>query len=520
MSMILLAAAAAFLMGLALVKFFLTLLPKRLRQGNALQRNMRLKEAEAKAKILRDQELMRAESRLSIMLEDFEAQASDKEVALVDTEKEIELQEGFAEEEEARIAKLESERPLFEAKVEKAKNRFEDAIQEVKAGRGEVAKRLSDLCGKDPSKVKEQLVADIINERQINATKSVRLLTEEIGHSLGKMAGRVLSTIDAMYLPEFYWPKGSNQVEISDLNLAKELEGEPSEIIEQLTELSDQVQITFEAQEGRIPIVRFGGGYGISREAAKYTIADLNLKKISRSDLKRTYQTHIEKFNAEAIKLGRMAAAELQLGPVAEEVLRMVGALNWRTSYRQNQFYHSLEVAKLAGILALELGVDPEQAKRSGLLHDIGKGIDYRIDGSHAVISGDYADRFGESKIVCDAVMSHHADVIIESPLAYVLRAADTLSGARPGARVNLEEGYQDRLSSIVDVVRAFPGVAKVEIMNGAREVHVEVHHKKVQEGDLASLSSAIARKIEQDVAFPGQIRVMVARRFEVTAVA
>ena len=179
-----------------------------------------------------------------------------------------------------------------------------------------------------------------------------------------------------------------------------------------------------------------------------------------------------------------------------------------------------MEVAKLAGIIASELGVDADAAKRCGLLHDIGKAIDYRIEGSHAVISGDYADRFGENRLICDTVMSHHNDLVIETPLAYVLRAADTLSGARPGARVNLEEGYQMRMSGIESCVRSFPGVVSLSIMNGAREVHVEVNNKRVQEHDLERLSQSIARKIETDVAFPGEIKILVSRRFEATAVA
>ena len=179
-----------------------------------------------------------------------------------------------------------------------------------------------------------------------------------------------------------------------------------------------------------------------------------------------------------------------------------------------------LEVAQLAGLLAGELGEDPDVAKRCGLLHDIGKGIDYRIEGSHAVISGDYADRYGENQIICNTVMSHHNDLVMETPMSYILKTADTLSGARPGARVNLEEGYQIRLSAIDQVVRSFPGILKIAIMNGGREVHIDVNHNKVKENQLENFTSAIAKKIEEEVAYPGQIKVLVTRRFEASSVA
>lgn len=232
------------------------------------------------------------------------------------------------------------------------------------------------------------------------------------------------------------------------------------------------------------------------------------------------YTKHRTLLEQQAIKLGQHAVAVLGLTDIHPEVQKLVGYLNWRTSYRQNQYLHSLEVAVLAGVVASELEINEMEAKRCGLLHDIGKAIDYRIEGSHAVISADYADRFGERRWICDTVMSHHNDLVLETPLAYVLKTADTLSGARPGARVNLEEGYQIRLSAIDDVVRSFPGILKSSIMNGGREVHIEVNHKRIQEEDLQSLSTAIAKKIEQDVAFPGQIKVLVSRRFEAVSVA
>ena len=211
---------------------------------------------------------------------------------------------------------------------------------------------------------------------------------------------------------------------------------------------------------------------------------------------------------------------KLSLKGIHPEIQKLVGALNWRTSYRQNQWYHTVEVATLAGILANELGEDPDAAKRTGLLHDIGKALDYGIDASHAIISADYADRFGEKRYICDVVLSHHADLLVESPLAYILQTADTLSGARPGARVNLEEGYQIRLGAIQDAVYSFEGISDLAIMNGGREVHVQVFHNNVHTKELKSLAEKIARRIEDEVNYPGQIKVIVTRTIEATKVA
>jgi ribonuclease Y len=204
------------------------------------------------------------------------------------------------------------------------------------------------------------------------------------------------------------------------------------------------------------------------------------------------------------------------------EILKLIGSLNYRTSHRQNQYYHSLEVARLAGMIADEVGVDCELAKRSGILHDIGKVLDYKIEGSHAVISGDYAMRFGEDENVVDTVLAHHDDKAVETPFAYILKAADAMSGARPGARVDMEEGYNRRIDGISGVVNSFAdmGVVGSGIMYAGREVHIYVDNARVKQGDISDLANNIAKKLEAEVEYPGQIRVTVIRRTEVTEVA
>jgi ribonuclease Y len=282
-----------------------------------------------------------------------------------------------------------------------------------------------------------------------------------------------------------------------------------------------EIELLAPQNDYHLPLIKLAGGAGVNREAARLALEEMLPRGPGAwAKAAATYDRHRAQLEQHAMILGRQAVKEVQLQGIHPEIQKLVGYLNWRTSYRQNQWYHTVEVAKLAGILGAELGVDPDAAKRCGLLHDIGKALDYRIEGSHAVISGDYADRFGETRLICDTVMSHHNDLVIESPLAYVLRAADTLSGARPGARVNLEEGYQLRLSGIESCVRAFPGIVSISIMNGAREVHVEVNHKRVQDQELEALAANIARKVEAEVAFPGEIKILVTRRFEATAVA
>jgi ribonuclease Y len=315
----------------------------------------------------------------------------------------------------------------------------------------------------------------------------------------------------------------TNAVEVEDKKAWDFLADDREGLIAKAKELAGIEAEFHPARDIESPaIIKLAGGMGVEREAARLALTEV--VKLGHHSQWQKYPEFYQKQRAlldqQALKMGRQAVLELRLDGIHDEIQRLIGYLNWRTSYRQNQYLHSFEVAMLAGLVAEELGVDPTAAKRCGLLHDIGKVLDYRIEGSHAVISGDYADRYGERRLICDTVMSHHNDLVLETPLAHVLKTADTLSGARPGARVNLEEGYQDRLRDIDDVIRGFHGITKSAIMNGGREIHIEVNHKKVREDEIQRMTSAIARKLETDVAFPGQIKVLVTRRFESSTVA
>ena len=321
------------------------------------------------------------------------------------------------------------------------------------------------------------------------------------------------------YSPEFIWPRALNSVEVKDRRKFELLRNDDS-LLRELAEVADGVQVKLLDDE-RARVVKLAGGFGLSREAVRLTLNEvLESSHGSWGRARQAYYRHQMRLEQEALKLGRRACRELRLEDIYTEIQQLVGSLNWRTSYKQNQWYHSVEVAKLAGLLGHELGVDPVLARRCGLLHDIGKAIDYRIEGSHAVISGDYADRYGEERLICDAVMSHHNDLTVETPLAWVLKSADTLSGARPGARVNIEEDYQSRLYAIEDLITSFGGVSKVMIMNGAREIHVDVDQSKVKEAELADLSRRIAAQLSAELTFPGQIKIILFRRFEATLVA
>jgi ribonuclease Y len=515
---------AALVGGYGVFFAILRVLPYLEKRDNNSQRREVLKEAERqRLEILADARKQSNETAV-LYLEELEADIKQAQEDLENEEGELAHQEAAADEEEARVLKFEQSLEAKRSEIQGLDVRVTEEQHKIQELRHSLVAGFEKTLNTQASVVREEMVKRLTDQRQLDCQKVIKSLMEELGLSGGKQAKRLLDRVNARYAPNFVWPKSSNVVEVSDEKTMALLASESCHVLADLMELSETTIQPLGNDDGKkhSPIIKFAGGFGVYREAARCTLEQLltiNPREWG-NRTKSIYNNQRAQLLHQAELLGAKAVEKLHLHGIHPEIQKLIGALNWRTSYRQNQWHHTVEVAVLAGVLGDELGVDNDAAKRVGLLHDIGKAIDYRIDGSHAVISGDYADRYGESKIICDTVMSHHADLIVETPLAYILRAADTLSGARPGARVNLEEGYQIRLDAISDAVRSFPGIYDFAIMNGGREVHIQVNHKQVKESAVKSMAKDIATKIEENVAFPGQIKVMVSRSFESSAVA
>ncbi|MBI3794605.1 MAG: ribonuclease Y [Nitrospinae bacterium] len=220
------------------------------------------------------------------------------------------------------------------------------------------------------------------------------------------------------------------------------------------------------------------------------------------------------------IEAGEKAVMEVGCDAVHPEILRLLGRLKFRTSYSQNVLLHSVEVAFLCGMMASELGLDPKVARRAGLLHDIGKAVTHEIEGPHAAIGADFARRYNEKPIIINAIASHHEDVEAESVTATLVAAADSLSASRPGARIEMLEAYVKRLEQLEGIANSFKGVDKTFVMQAGREIRVSVIPETISDGATYLLAKDIAKKIESEMAYPGEIKVTVIRETRVTETA
>jgi ribonucrease Y len=214
----------------------------------------------------------------------------------------------------------------------------------------------------------------------------------------------------------------------------------------------------------------------------------------------------------ELLHIGENALIEGGMHGGHRELIRHIGIMKYRSSYGQNLLSHSLEVAHLAGLMAVELGLDAGIAKRAGLLHDIGKTLDRSVEGPHALLGMDLVKKYGEHHLIANAVGAHHDDIPMESPMAVIVQAADSISGARPGARRENVEAYAKRLQRLETLAQSFEGVAKTYAIQAGREIRVIVEHDRVDDAMADQLAHDIARKIQSEMEYPGQVKVTVIR--------
>ena len=251
----------------------------------------------------------------------------------------------------------------------------------------------------------------------------------------------------------------------------------------------------------------------VRREVARIALERLvSDGRIHPARIEETVEKAKREVDATIKKEGERAVLEVGIHNVHPELVKMLGRLRYRTSYGQNVLNHSIEVAYLAGLMASELGIDPTLAKRAGLLHDIGKAIDHEVEGTHIQIGVDLARKYKESDAVIHAIHAHHGDVEAKTIVACLVQAADALSAARPGARRENVENYIKRLQKLEEVASSFNGVDRSFAIQAGREVRVMVKPEVVNDERMIPLAREICKKIEEDVEYPGQIKVNIIR--------
>ncbi len=369
--------------------------------------------------------------------------------------------------------------------------------------------QLERISGMSSEEAKEVLMQSMESEARHDAAKRIKQIEDDARESADKKAKEILALAIQRYAGDYVAEKAVSVVPLPTDEMKGRIigrEGRNIRAIEAATGIDLIIDDTPEAViiSGFNPVRR-----EVARLALERLIVDGRIHPARIEEVVNKAQQEVDEAIREA---GEQATFDVGVHGIHPEIIKLLGRLKYRTSYGQNVLQHSLEVAFLCGIMAAELGINVKQAKRAGLLHDIGKAVDHEIEGSHAVIGADLARKYGETAKIVHALAAHHEDEKPETILAVLVQAADALSGARPGARREMLETYVKRLADLERIGTSFPGCTSCFAIQAGREIRVMVASEEVSDTQAYVLARDIAKKIENEMTYPGQIKVNVIR--------
>ena len=381
--------------------------------------------------------------------------------------------------------------------------------EELKAARDSQVAELERIAGLTAAQGRDVLMAKIEEECRGDMAKLVRRIEEEARLEADKRARNILSVAIQRTASGHTAETTVSVVQLASDDLKGRIIGREGRNIRALENLTG-VDIIIDDTPQAVVLSAFDG---VRREIARLTIETLIADgRIHPSRIEETFYQSKAQIEQQIVQAGEQACFEANVHGLHPELVKVLGRLHYRTSYGQNVLKHSIECAHLASIMAAELGASQKTARRAALLHDLGKAVTHEVEGPHAVISAQMAKRYRESPSVCHAIEAHHYDVEPQTVEAVLVIAADAVSASRPGGRGESLEHYIKRLEALERIATAKPGVERCYAMQAGREVRVMVKPEDVDDDGAALLSHEIAREIEEQLEYPGQIKVTVIR--------
>ena len=468
-----------------------------------------LGEAEEKARRLLKEAESAAREERSKAREGVEAEYREQRRELGQLEERLrKKEEGLQKKEDLidqkEVEVLEKERAL--AKAEKALQEKEREVEEALERQRAELERIS---GMTQAEAKEHLLKAVEQEARQDAARLLKRIEAETKETADRKAREIISLAISRCAGEFVAERTVSGVALPSEEMKGRIIGREGRNIRAF-EAATGVDLIIDDTPEAVVLSAFDPvRREIARIAMERLVADGRIHPARIEEMVRKVEKEVDMAIREA---GEQAVFDVGIYEVHPELVRYLGKLRYRTSYAQNVLQHSVEVAFLAGIMASELGLDPKLAKRAGLLHDIGKAVDHEVEGPHAVIGAELARKYGEGEPVIHAIHAHHEDVKPETVLAVLVQAADALSGARPGARREMLETYVKRLQDLERIAKSFPGVQKSYAIQAGREIRIMVESAKVSDEESVLLARDVAKRIEEELSYPGQIKVTVIR--------
>lgn len=481
-----------------------------------------MEDEQLKAQIKSKEIIKNAEAEANILRKDIELKAKETVFHLKEeADKEIKIAKNEILQKELRLTKKEENLDNKLEKIEEKTSHLEEKSKEIESKRLEIGKliekeeneleRISELSKEE---AKELLIVKLKDNLVHESAVAIKEYEARLKETKDNISKRILSTVIGKAASEYVVDSTVSVVNLPNDEMKGRIigrEGRNIRTIETLTGVDIIIDDTPEA-------VVLSSYDGVKREVAKRAIekliADGRIHPGKIEELVNKSKKEIEK---DILEAGEQALIEVGVQGVHPEIIKVLGRLKYRTSYGQNVLVHSIEVAKLASNLAAELGADTKLAKRAGLLHDIGKVLTHETESSHAIIGAEFLKKYGEKELVINAVKAHHNEVEPSTVEAVLVQAGDSVSASRPGARMETLSSYLKRLSDLEEIAKSFKGVESSYAIQAGREIRIIINPDVVNDDEATVMARDMAKKIEETMQYPGQIRVTILRETRAT---
>lgn len=407
------------------------------------------------------------------------------------------------------LDKLQNELGKRDQSLKARERNVEEKVVEYERHVDEARKQLEQVAGLTRDEAKRSLIDQMLEEAKLESAKRIRVVEEGAKEEAVRRSQKIVALAIERLAGDFVAERSVTVFPLPNDELKGKIIGREGRNIRALEAATGIDLIVDDTPE----TVVISGHNPIRREIARLSleklVSDGRIHPGRIEEVVRKSEQEIEEAIREA---GQKAIFDVGVAGVHPEIIKLLGRLKYRYSYAQNVLLHSIEAAFICGAMAAELGLNEKQARRAALLHDIGKAVDHEVEGSHAIIGAELARKYGESPKIVNAIAAHHEDVKAETILAPLVDAADALSGARPGARREMMETYTRRLEELERIVNEFKGVEKSYAVQAGREIRIMVQHDIVSDDEASRMAREVARKIENEMTYPGQVKVTVIR--------
>ena len=476
----------------------------------------KIKEAEEQGENLKKSKLLEAKEKFLNMKAEFEKEVQARNSKIQQIENRAQQSESRAQQKEQQLNQKQKELDRKNSELDNVRANLEKQLADVDVKKteldqkqAEVTEKLAEVAGLSAQQAKEQLVESIKDEAKTEAMAYVTEIMEDAKLSANKEAKRIIVQTIQRVATETAIENSVTVFNIDSDEVKGRIIGREGRNIRAL-EAATRVEIIVDDTPEAIVLSGFDP---VRREIARLALHQLVVDgRIHPARIEEVVAKTRKQVEDEIVEIGKRTTIDLGIHGLHPELIRLVGKMKYRSSYGQNLLQHARETANLCAIMAAELGLNPQKAKRAGLLHDIGKVPDDQPELPHAILGMNLAEKYKEKADVCNAIGAHHDEVEMTSLLAPIVQVCDAISGARPGARREIVEAYIKRLNDLENLALSYPGVIKTYAIQAGRELRVIVGADKVDDKTVETLSYDIAKKIQDEMTYPGQVKITVIR--------